>query len=178
MSIDNYTCLYKLTAMCLNRFMVVENTNTEPWETLWFNATIATMRSDISAYGLLENGAIAVSNGKVVWVGPYSEVTQAQLDSCQNQFDCEGKLITPGLIDCHTHLVYGGNRANEFEMRLKGASYSEIARAGGGIASTVTATRESSEEELFLLAEQRLQSLPDGGHRRALEGHDRRKSDQ
>ena len=134
------------------------NTN---WDSLWFNARIATMTSNqqgqSTPYGLLEDAAIAVNGEKICWVGSRSEIPDEQSANCKHVLDCQGKLITPGLIDCHTHLVYGGNRVNEFEMRLNGISYSDIAKAGGGIASTVTATRKSSENDLMLSATERLQ---------------------
>ena len=114
------------------------------------NLNIATMAD---GYGLIENGAIRIEGGRIAWVGPASELRSA------DAIDCAGKLLTPGLIDCHTHLVYGGNRSREFEMRLNGASYTEIANAGGGIVSTVGATRSASEEELFAAAVRRLDSL-------------------
>jgi len=106
-----------------------------------------------SPYGLIEDGAVLVEKGRIVWAGRASEAPQGE------KTDCGGRLLTPGLIDCHTHIVYGGNRANEFEMRLNGASYAEIAKAGGGIVSTVRATREASEAELLKSAATRLQSL-------------------
>lgn len=105
--------------------------------------------------------AIVVQQGQMVWVGP-QEAMPAQYQSLPAH-DGAGQLVTPGLVDCHTHLVYGGERANEFAMRLAGASYEEISRAGGGIVSSVKATREASEEELVALALPRLQQLLDEG---------------
>ena len=98
-------------------------------------------------YGLIENAAIAVKDGRIAWVGPQNEVPSAYSRLGQNPYD--NRLVTPGLIDCHTHVVFGGNRATEFEMRLNGASYEEVARAGGGIISTVRATRNATEAELL-----------------------------
>jgi imidazolonepropionase len=115
------------------------------------NLTAATMRN---GYGLVPDAAILIENGQVTWVGPRGV---APLD--RHTVNCGGKLVTPGLIDCHTHLVYGGNRANEFEMRLSGISYSDIAKTGGGIASTVRSTRSQSDGELVASALRRLDSL-------------------
>lgn len=121
---------------------------------IWTNANIATMDGD--HYGAIENGAIVIKDGKIDWVG-----LEADLPVHKNAqiHDANGHWITPGLIDCHTHLVYGGNRAKEFEMRLNGASYEEIAKAGGGILSTMRATRDASEEELYARALPRLHGL-------------------
>jgi imidazolonepropionase len=116
------------------------------------NAKFATMVSGGLSYGLIEKGAVAISDGLIQWVGPEKELP-VEFAGLQEK-DLGGRLVTPALIDCHTHLVYGGSRATEFELRLKGASYEEISRSGGGILSTVTATRNASEEELFA------QSLP------------------
>ena len=112
---------------------------------LFKNAAIATMTSQ-GSYGLIECGALFIRDGKIDWVGKASEIPSEFLHSKSE--DLEGRLVTPGLIDCHTHIVYGGNRAVEFEMRLNGASYEDVARAGGGIISTVSETRLSSIEDL------------------------------
>jgi len=104
-----------------------------------------------------EPASVAVQGGTVRWVGPASALPAAY--AAMPQHDAGGRLATPGLVDCHTHLVYGGQRANEFAMRLAGATYEEVARAGGGIVSSVRATREASEDELFALAAPRLQAL-------------------
>ncbi|MDH3742573.1 MAG: imidazolonepropionase, partial [Hyphomicrobiales bacterium] len=117
------------------------------------NATLATMAGD-EPYGLIEDGAVLVDGDEISWAG-----RRADASDCANVTDCGGRVMTPGLIDCHTHLVYGGNRANEFEMRLNGAGYEEIARAGGGIVSTVKATRAASEAELKDSALPRLDAL-------------------
>lgn len=122
-------------------------------EQLWTNARIATMADD--GLGLIDNGAVAAVDGRIVYAGP----ADGAPSTAQKVHDCEGRLITPGLIDCHTHLVHGGNRANEWAMRLAGASYEEIARAGGGIVSTMRATREASEAELVASALPRLDAL-------------------
>ncbi|MDB5873063.1 MAG: imidazolonepropionase [Ramlibacter sp.] len=122
---------------------------------LWTGCRAATMQAGAGAsYGLVEDAAIAVEAGRIAWIGGRNELPAALRDRVTQRHDCGGALVTPGLIDCHTHLVYGGDRAHEFELRLGGASYEDIARAGGGIASTVKATRAASEAEL------RAQSLP------------------
>jgi imidazolonepropionase len=105
--------------------------------------------------GLIDDGVVAARNGRIVYAGPADGAPAAT----GTVHDCEGRLITPGLIDCHTHLIHGGNRANEWAMRLAGASYEEIARGGGGIVSTMRATREASEEELVRGALPRLDAL-------------------
>ena len=109
------------------------------------NATIATMTNQDS-YGLIEHGALFIRDGKISWIGKGSEIP-SELISSESK-NLEGRLVTPGLVDCHTHILYGGNRSVEFEMRLNGANYKDIARAGGGINSTVSDTRLSSIEDL------------------------------
>lgn len=127
------------------------------FDRLWHNARIATIRPDSPDLGIIEHGAIACRGALISFVGEESSLP-AQAESAE-RIDCEGRWITPGLIDCHTHLVHGGNRAREFEMRLAGASYEEIARAGGGIASTVRATRAASLDDLIADALPRLDTL-------------------
>ena len=109
------------------------------------NATIATMTNQ-GSYGLIEHGALFIRDGKISWIGKGSEIP-SELISSESK-NLEGRLVTPGLVDCHTHILYGGNRSVEFEMRLNGANYKDIARAGGGINSTVSDTRLSSIEDL------------------------------
>lgn len=121
--------------------------------TIWTNARLATMRASAAPYGAVEDGLIAEQDGRILWAGPRRE---APSFVATRTIDCAGRWITPGLIDCHTHLVFGGDRAHEFELRLGGASYEDIARAGGGIVSTVRATRAASEEDLFADADRRL----------------------
>ena len=116
------------------------------------NLNIATMQG---GYGLIHDGAILIENGRITWVGPRSEAPAWS----GARHDGRGLLVTPGLIDCHTHLVYGGNRAHEFELRLTGVPYAEIAKAGGGIMSTVKATRAAPESELEARSLNRLDSL-------------------
>ena len=118
------------------------------------NLTAATMRQ---GYGLIPDAAILIEAGHITWVGLHAEAPAGP------SLNCRGKLVTPGLIDCHTHLVYGGNRANEFEMRLNGVPYAEIAKAGGGIASTVRSTRAESEADLTRAALRRLDTLCNEG---------------
>lgn len=136
--------------------------NTEHWQTLWTNIHLATMTDGGASYGEIEQGALAIAEGKIVWLG--KEVDLPSFNTARVKvIDGQGQWMTPGLVDCHTHLVYGGNRANEFEMRLQGASYEEIANAGGGIVSTVKATREASESELLAAALPRLTTLHQQG---------------
>ena len=119
------------------------------------NARIATLADSGAPYGLIENGAIAVQGGRIAWVGADLPDDYAALE----RRDLGGRLVTPALVDCHTHIVWGGNRAREFEMRLEGASYEEVARAGGGIVSTVKATREADEATLLTDALLRVDTL-------------------
>ncbi|MFQ5959418.1 MAG: imidazolonepropionase [Alphaproteobacteria bacterium] len=119
------------------------------WDSLWINARLATMTAGGDAYGAIENAALAVAGGRIAWLGPMGDLPAAPGVCAGEVYDAERRWITPGLIDCHTHLVYAGDRAAEFELRLEGASYEEIARAGGGILSTVKATRVASEGRLF-----------------------------
>ena len=123
-------------------------------DSLWRGAHIATMKDGL--YSVIENAAIGVVGGRIVWIGEAQELPNYDT---QNEHDLGGGWITPGLIDCHTHLVFGGNRAGEFEQRLNGVSYQEIAKQGGGIASSVKATRDASEVELIASASRRLKSL-------------------
>ena len=124
---------------------------------LWRNARLATMAAGAARpYGAVDDGVVAARDGRIVFAGAQ---TDAPRFDTSETVDCGGRWITPGLIDCHTHLVYGGDRAHEFELRLQGASYEEIARAGGGILSTVTATRAASEADLFASADRRLSAL-------------------
>ena len=127
------------------------------------NATLATMTG---GYGLIADAALVMDQGSIVWAGPAADLPLADFADLPVQ-DLGGRLVTPALIDCHTHLVFAGNRAQEFEMRLNGASYEEVARAGGGIVSTVRATRAAQEEDLFTQSLPRLDALlADGGEAR------------
>lgn len=124
--------------------------------TLWHGFDMATMVG--GQYNLQANAAIATQAGKIVWLGDLNDTPESILGHAERQ-DLGGGLVTPGLIDCHSHIVFGGNRSGEFEMRMQGADYAAIAKAGGGIVSTVTATREATEDELFEQASRRLKSL-------------------
>ncbi|MCY7388136.1 MAG: imidazolonepropionase [Burkholderiales bacterium] len=124
------------------------------FDQLWTNARIATMCGD--DLGMIEHGAIASQNERITWVGFAAD---APIADAAVVHDCAGALMTPGLIDCHTHLVFAGNRAQEFEMRVQGATYEDIAKAGGGIQSTVSAVREATESALLQQSEQRLHVL-------------------
>lgn len=127
------------------------------WDTVWLDCNIATMAgSSDQPYGVIENAAIAVQDKKIAWIGPRE---QLPADQAQQTISLQGRWLTPGLIDCHTHIVFGGNRSQEFELRLQGASYEEIARAGGGIVSTVKATRTAAQAELIESATQRVRQL-------------------
>lgn len=130
------------------------------WDTIWINATIARCAQE---YGLLHQAAIAAKDKKIVWIGAMRDLPAVPVDAAEVVYDVQDKCITPGLIDCHTHVVYAGNRANEFEMRLQGISYEDIARQGGGIVSTVRATRAASEEELLQQSLKRARALRDSG---------------
>lgn len=118
------------------------------------DAQVATLAGD--DYGVIDDAAIAVRDGRIAWLGPQSELPA---DAAGTRRSMQGRWVTPALIDCHTHLVFGGDRAGEFEQRLRGASYEEIARAGGGIMSTVCATRAASADELYASALPRVQAL-------------------
>ncbi len=121
---------------------------------IWKDARLATMAG--GGIGVVENGVVAASGGRILFAGEAADAPTLDADEI---VACDGRWITPALIDCHTHLVHGGDRAHEFELRLAGASYEEIARAGGGIVSTVRATRDASEADLVAAALPRLDAL-------------------
>ena len=123
-------------------------------KTLWQHCHVATMAQ--GNYSIIEDAAMVTAGSLIEWIGPRSQVPTADYAQVH---DLQGAWVTPGLIDCHTHTVFGGNRSGEFEQRLEGVSYAEIAAKGGGIASTVRATRAASEDELFDSARKRLRSL-------------------
>ncbi len=122
------------------------------------NARLATLAADRPGLGIVERGAVAIEDGRIVYAGLEGEMP-SRLRALSEVVDCEGRWITPGLIDCHTHLVYAGNRAHEFELRLRGATYEEVARAGGGIVSSVKALRAADEGELVRQSLPRLDAL-------------------
>ncbi|SHF96186.1 imidazolonepropionase [Vibrio gazogenes] len=124
------------------------------FDSLWYGCDAATMVN--GQYSVIEDAAIGVHDGRIAWIGP-----QAELPACdaQQQHDFHGGWVTPGLVDCHTHLVFGGNRAHEFEQRLNGMSYQAIAQRGGGIAASVQATRQETPDQLLASAARRLKSL-------------------
>ena len=127
-------------------------------DSLWVNVHLATMAQS-NPYGMVENGALAVCGEKIVWVGKRNALPAGLESRAADVYDGQDGWITPGLVDCHTHLVYGGSRAREFELRLQGATYEEIARQGGGIRSTVSATRKADEEALLKQSAPRLVAL-------------------
>jgi imidazolonepropionase len=129
------------------------------WDRLWVGGHLATLDPELEGYGEIRNGALASRGGRIVWVGPEKDLPSPPRDCAREVHDLEGGWLTPGLMDCHTHLVFGGDRSGEFEARLGGASYEEIARAGGGIRTTLKATREAGEDELFQAAVPRLLRL-------------------
>ena len=127
-------------------------------DSLWINVHLATM-AQTTPYGAVENGALAVAGKQIAWIGNENELPADLKSSAADVFDGGGAWITPGLVDCHTHLVYAGSRAREFELRLQGATYEEIARQGGGIRSTVSATRDADEDALLEQSAPRLRAL-------------------
>ncbi|MBH0011704.1 imidazolonepropionase [Pseudoalteromonas sp. SWYJ118] len=136
-----------------------KNYELEEIDLLLTDANIATMDSNINApYGAIENAAIAIKNGKIAWIGEQSTLPSFDVFATPT-LSIKGQWLTPGLIDCHTHLVFAGSRSQEFEQRLQGVSYEQIAAQGGGIASTVKATRAADREQLFVDAKDRLNTL-------------------
>ena len=130
---------------------------TPRYETIWTNARLATMAPGAPGLGLVEDGVVAATaDGRIAFAGPRATLPAGE---AARTVDCGGRWITPGLIDCHTHLVWAGNRADEFERRLAGATYQEIAASGGGIAATVAATRAASEDDLVAATLPRLERL-------------------
>ena len=130
------------------------------WDALWINGNLATMAPAVDEpYGAMKAAAIGVAEGRIAYAGRMSDLPDRPSALAGRVHDLGGNWVTPGLIDCHTHIVYGGNRAREFELRLEGATYEEIARAGGGIRSTVAATRADDEQSLMDQAARRLREM-------------------
>ncbi|GFE82252.1 imidazolonepropionase [Steroidobacter agaridevorans] len=130
-------------------------------ERVWRNARLATLAHGARGIGLVTQGALLIRGERIVFAGPERELPPAS--GARDEIDCEGRWITPGLVDCHTHLIHAGNRAREFELRLRGATYQEIAAAGGGIISTLRATRAATKEQLVADALRRLDAAIDEG---------------
>ncbi len=129
------------------------------WDTLWVNVRLATLDGTAEGCGTIADGALGIAGGRIAWVGARGDLPDRMTALAERVVDGRGCWITPGLIDCHTHAVFAGDRAGEFAMRLEGASYEDIARAGGGILSTVEATRAATEEALVQSAARRLLRL-------------------
>ena len=127
------------------------------FDTIWLDARLATLVPGRSGLGIVDRGAVAAKDGRIAFAGPMAELPTGS--DAAHRVALDGRWVTPGLVDCHTHLVYAGDRANEFELRLAGASYEDIARAGGGILSTVKATRAASEQDLVAATLPRLDHL-------------------
>src|SRR6185295_16053462 len=117
---------------------------------IWHNARLLTLAAGRPGLGAIQPGAVAARDGRIAWVGAAADLPRGL--TADERIDCDGRWITPGLVDCHTHLVHAGDRADEFERRLAGASYEQIAREGGGILSTVRATRSATLDELVAAA--------------------------
>jgi imidazolonepropionase len=141
----------------------VQKSSGKEWDRIWIGADIATMVAGADAYGNLKNAALAVKGERIAWIGPAAEGALKAAALGVPVEDAYGLWMTPGLIDCHTHLVYGGNRVEEFEKRLCGVSYEDVARAGGGIQSTVQATRAATHDELHASAAIRAKRLMSEG---------------
>src|SRR5260370_18909169 len=135
----------------------------KPWDGLLLDCRLATLGDNGEPYGRIENAALGWKDGRIVFAAAQSQLPDKPDALAEHVESIEGAWITPGLIDCHTHLVFAGNRAHEFELRLNGASYEQIARAGGGIVSTVEQTRAASEDELLAQSLPRARALLDDG---------------
>jgi imidazolonepropionase len=140
--------------MLVSNAIPIDEDTMQRWDLLLRDARVATMAG--AGYGVIEGAALAIAGGRIAWIGPAAELPPNDAAETRNM---DNRWLTPALIDCHTHLVFAGNRAAEFEQRLRGASYEEIARAGGGIMSTVNATRTASTAELLRQASARLDRL-------------------
>jgi len=137
----------------------VQKSSRDDWDEVWVGGNLATMVAGAAPYGNIENAALAVKGERIAWIGSAAEGRSTAAAQNVPVRDAQGLWMTPGLIDCHTHLVYGGNRVEEFEKRLCGVSYEDIARAGGGIQSTVNATRGATHQALYASAALRAQRL-------------------
>lgn len=130
------------------------------WDSLYLDCHLASMDPDVNEpFGAIRNGALAINDGTIAWIGPESALPDDALTRAKVIHRLNGAWLTPGLVDCHTHMIFGGNRAHEFDMRLNGKSYEEIAAQGGGIQATVKATREATETELYESALRRLDRM-------------------
>jgi len=129
------------------------------WDRIWVSGHLATLDPALGGYGEIRDGALATRGGRIVWVGPEVDLPAPPRECAREVVDLEGGWLTPGLVDCHTHLVFGGDRSGEFGARIQGASYEEIARAGGGIRNTLEATRNATEDELLRAAVPRFLDL-------------------
>ena len=141
----------------------MQKSSGKEWDQVWIGANIATMVEGAEAYGSIKNAALAVTGERIAWIGPAAEAKLEAAAQNLSVHDAQGLWMTPGLIDCHTHLVFGGNRVEEFEKRLCGVSYEDIARAGGGIQSTVQATRGATHAGLLTSAAIRAERLMEEG---------------
>ncbi len=129
------------------------------WDRVWVGGHLATLDPELEGYGEIRDGALACRGGRIVWVGREKDLPARPGECAREVLELDGCWLTPGLVDCHTHLVFGGDRSGEFEARLQGVSYEEIARAGGGIRTTLAATRQATEEELLTSAVPRFLNL-------------------
>src|ERR1019366_8901418 len=159
-----YTCIYNLAcliipATSIRRVCPVQNHDDEDWDQVWVGAHLATMTQGPAPYGGIADAALTVRGERIAWIGPAGETPPLAPARGARVHDVAGLWMTPGLIDCHTHLVYGDNRVADYEKRLGGASYEQIARAGGGIQSTVRATRAATPAALQASAEVRARRL-------------------
>jgi len=142
--------------------MTPVTTAAHDWDRLWIGVELATMDDGPDSIGHIGNAALAIRDGRIAWLGTQAQLQQLKW-SAQQTTNADGLWITPGLIECHTHLIYGGDRANEFEARLHGASYEEIARAGGGIVATMRATREATAAQLLAASLARAEAFVNEG---------------
>ncbi len=131
----------------------------DSWDGLWTHATLATMPAGAASFGLIHDAALATRGDRIAWCGPMRDLDTTRISDCTKTRDLGGRLVTPGLVDCHTHLVYAGDRSAEFAARLAGDSYEAIARRGGGIVATVTATRAADADELLRTSLPRARAL-------------------